>query len=133
MMKSSIAWAYQRFVNTTPKPRATKKSSGEFPLVLFDGLLPPGLAGLPLTDVSAGGAGVVVLEDVGAGPEGGDDERVSAAWRTTMRTPSRTAALIRAMVAGLPKQAGTKKMRSDRRKTTGERLEEMGIVLGRHR
>lgn len=49
--------AYHRFVKTTPKPRATKKRSGELVLLLL--LLPlPGM----LVD-----EGVVVIEDVGEG------------------------------------------------------------------
>jgi hypothetical protein len=56
--------AYQRLVKTTPKPRATKKSSGELdplpPLLLFES------GGVPLAEPGAGevvGAVLFILMD----------------------------------------------------------------------
>jgi hypothetical protein len=51
-------YAYQRFVKTTPKPRATKNSSGLLPDVLFcdPGAFDPGVfeaVGLAALDVAA--------------------------------------------------------------------------------
>ena len=52
-------YAYHRFVKTTPKPKATKKSSGE--------LVGPPPPPPPVADVVAAGTGVVVVasEDTG--------------------------------------------------------------------
>jgi hypothetical protein len=49
---------YQRFVKTTPKPRATKKSSGELLLLLLPFTVP-----LPLIFAVEVGDGLAVIED----------------------------------------------------------------------
>lgn len=87
-----------RFVNTTPKPSATKNSNGELELPwLFGGLF--GEGGLVVVD-AGGGEDDVVLgtllvrsvedgtpEDVGDGES--VDARVVVACRMTMAAPSR--------------------------------------------
>lgn len=110
--------AHQRFVNTTPKPRATKKSRGDEPCPLPPFPLPCALLSLPpllggVVDVGASN-GVLEVEEgkpvdarVGSGDEVAEEMAVVAAWRISCWRV-RTATLARPARSRLSKAMAAK-------------------------